>query len=89
MLILGYVLTISVYAFTFGHYVAHVFDFGSWLPRALGFGIIAILALVNMRGVGDSSRLEIIAVWGKLLVIVGLILLVFLGRPYILKRISG
>jgi hypothetical protein len=33
MLIFGYILTISVYAFTFGHYVAHVFDFGAWMPR--------------------------------------------------------
>ncbi|MCO6475155.1 MAG: amino acid permease [Phaeodactylibacter sp.] len=72
VLILGYVLTISVYAFTFGHYVAHVFDFGGWLPRVLGFAVIAILALVNMRGVGDSSRLEIITVWGKLFVLLGL-----------------
>jgi len=72
VLILGYILTISVYAFTFGHYVAHVFNWGSWLPRVLGFLIIALLALVNLNGVGDSSRLEIITVWGKLFVLVGL-----------------
>lgn len=75
VLILGYILTISVYAFTFGHYVAHVFSFGSWFPRVLGFSIIAILALVNLRGVGDSSRVEIITVWGKLFVLLGLALL--------------
>ena len=72
VLILGYILTISVYAFTFGHYVAHVFNFGSWFPRVLAFTIIAALALVNLRGVGDSSRIEIITVWGKLFVLVGL-----------------
>lgn len=72
VLILGYVLTISVYAFTFGHYVAHVLNWGSWLPRVLAFLIIAILALVNLRGVGDSSRVEIITVWGKLFVLLGL-----------------
>jgi amino acid transporter len=72
ILILGYILTISVYAFTFGHYVAHVFNFGSWFPRVLGFAIIAALALVNLRGVGDSSRVEIITVWGKLFVLLGL-----------------
>ncbi len=72
VLILGYILTISVYAFTFGHYVAHVFNFGSWLPRVLAFSIIAALALVNLRGVGDSSRVEIITVWGKLFVLLGL-----------------
>lgn len=72
VLIVGYVLTISVYAFTFGHYVAHLLDWGSWLPRLLGFMIIALLALVNLRGVSDSSRLEIITVWGKVFVLLGL-----------------
>lgn len=75
ILILGYILTISVYAFTFGHYVAHVFSLGSWFPRALAFFAIAALALVNLRGVGDSSRLEIITVWGKLFVLLGLALI--------------
>ena len=72
ILIIGYILTISVYAFTFGHYVAHVFNLGSWLPRVLAFAIIAALALVNLRGVGESSKLEIITVWGKLFVLLGL-----------------
>ena len=72
VLILGYILTISVYAFTFGHYVAHVFNFGSWFPRVLAFAIIAAIALVNLRGVGESSRVEIITVWGKLFVLLGL-----------------
>jgi amino acid transporter len=72
ILIIGYILTISVYAFTFGHYVAHVFNLGSWFPRVLAFIIIAALALVNLRGVGESSRLEIITVWGKLFILLGL-----------------
>ncbi|MDA3952951.1 MAG: APC family permease [Bacteroidales bacterium] len=72
VLIIGYILTISVYAFTFGHYVAHVFNLGSWFPRVLAFTIIAALALVNLRGVGESSRVEIITVWGKLFILLGL-----------------
>ncbi|MCB0577880.1 MAG: amino acid permease [Phaeodactylibacter sp.] len=72
VLILGYILTVSVYAFTFGHYVAHVFNWGSWFPRVLAFAIIAVLTLVNLRGVGDASRVEIITVWGKLFVLLGL-----------------
>lgn len=72
VLIVGYILTISVYAFTFGHYVAHVFSLGSWFPRVLAFSIIAILALVNLRGVGDSSTLEIVTVWGKVFVLLAL-----------------
>ena len=72
VLVLGYVLTLSVYAFTFGHYVAHVFDMGSWLPRVLALGIIAVLAWVNLRGVGDASKVEIVTVYGKLFVLIGL-----------------
>lgn len=74
VLIMGYILTISVYAFTFGHYVAHVFSLGSWFPRVLGFSIIAALAYVNLRGVGDASTVEIVTVWGKLFVLLGLAL---------------
>lgn len=74
VLILGYILTISVYAFTFGHYVANVFSFGSWFPRLLGFVIIAMFTLVNLKGVGNSSKVEIVTVWGKLFVLIGLAL---------------
>ena len=45
ILILGYILTLAVYAFTFGHYVAHVFDIGSWLPRVLAITIIGLLLI--------------------------------------------
>ncbi|MFD1079880.1 amino acid permease, partial [Longispora fulva] len=72
ILILGYILTLSVYAFTFGHYVAHVFNAGSWLPRVLALIIIAILAGVNLKGIGNASKVEIITVYGKLLVLLGL-----------------
>ncbi len=69
LLIIGYILTMSVYAFTFGHYIAYIVNWDNWLPRVLAFLIIAVLALVNLRGVSDSSRLEIITVWGKLFVL--------------------
>lgn len=36
VLIVGYVLTISVYAFTFGHYLGEVVGLGPWFPRAAG-----------------------------------------------------
>lgn len=72
ILILGYILTLSVYAFTFGHYVAHVFNLGSWLPRLLAFLIIVVLAEVNIKGVGEASKVEIVTVYGKLLVLMAL-----------------
>lgn len=72
ILILGYILTVSVYAFTFGHYIAHVFQLGSWLPRVLAFVIIAFLSWINLKSIEESSRLEIITVWGKLFILLGL-----------------
>lgn len=72
ILILGYILTLSVYAFTFGHYVAHVFNMGAWLPRVLGVSIIALLTFINLKGVSNTSTFEIITVYGKLLVLLGL-----------------
>jgi len=72
VLIFGYILTISVYAFTFGHYVAYVFDFGAWMPRACALVVVFALTAVNLKGVGESALLEIITVWGKLLILVSL-----------------
>lgn len=72
VLILGYILTLSVYAFTFGHYMANVFNMGAWLPRTLALGIISILTIVNLKGVGNASRVEIVTVYGKLFVLLGL-----------------
>ncbi|EXJ16064.1 APC family permease [Imhoffiella purpurea] len=71
-LILGYVLTVSVYAFTFGHYLAHAFSLGAWFPRLCALAVIAALTFVNLRGVAASAGLEIVTVWGKLAVLVGL-----------------
>ena len=72
VLILGYILTVSVYAFTFGHYVANVFTLGAWFPRFLAFLSIAMLTYINLKGVEESSWFEIITVWGKLFILLGL-----------------
>ncbi len=72
VLVIGYTLTLSVYAFTFGHYLAEVFGAGAWLPRACAVAVMALLVGLNLRGVGDASRLEVVAVWGKLAILVGL-----------------
>lgn len=72
VLVVGYVLTISVYAFTFAHYVADVAGFGPWMTRLLSGGIVALLLGVNLLGVGEASWLEIVTVWGKLIVLIGL-----------------
>jgi amino acid transporter len=74
VLIVGYVLTLSVYAFTFGHYLDAVVGLGPTFARAAAIAIVAILAGVNLLGVGEASWLEIVTVWGKLAVLLGLAL---------------
>lgn len=73
VLVGGYVLTISVYAFTFGHYLAAVVGLNpSVWARIAAAAIITALVFVNLRGVGDSQRLEEITVWAKLAVLLAL-----------------
>ena len=72
VLVIGYVLTISVYAFTFAHYVGDVANLSPWLTRPIAGAIVALLLGINLLGVGEASWLEIVTVWGKLIVLVGL-----------------
>lgn len=72
VLIVGYVLTNAVYAFTFGHYLGYVVGLGPWFPRAAGVAIMMLFIGLNLRGVGDASNVEIVLVWFKLAVLVGL-----------------
>ena len=72
VLIVGYVLTISVYAFTFGHYLGHVLGLSGWFDRVAAAGIVTLLVGVNLVGVGEASWLEVFTVWGKLIVLLGL-----------------
>jgi amino acid transporter len=87
LLIIGYILTMAVYAFTFGHYVGEVAGLSPWLVRGLAVAVIAVLAGVNLLGVGQSSWLEIITVWGKLIVLVALAVFgLWLWQPDNLSR---
>ncbi len=72
VLIVGYVLTNAVYAFTFGHYLGHVVGLGPWFPRAAAVAIMALFIGLNLRGVGEAGGVEIFLVWFKLAVLVGL-----------------
>lgn len=72
ILILGYTLTVSVYAFTFGAYAANAVGGPHWMPQAMAIASIIVLAGVNLLGVGEASALEIVAVWGKLAILAGL-----------------
>ncbi|MEE9402070.1 MAG: APC family permease, partial [Desulfobacteria bacterium] len=83
VLILGYTLTISVYGFTFGHYLAHVTGFGPWFPRLCALAIIGGLTYVNLIGIRETVGVEILTVWGKviILLILGMVGLLFFWEP--------
>jgi amino acid transporter len=72
VLIVGYVLTNAVYAFTFGHYLGQVVGLGLWFPRAAAIGILVVFIGLNLRGVGEAGGVEIFLVWFKLAVLTGL-----------------
>lgn len=72
VLIIGYVLTNAVYAYTFGSYFAHVLGLGAWFARAAAVAIMAIFIGLNLRSLGQSSAVETLLVWAKLAVLVAL-----------------
>ena len=72
VLIVGYVLTNAVYAFTFGQYLGNVVGLGPWFPRVAAMGILVIFVGLNLRGVGEAGGVEIFLVWFKLAVLLGL-----------------
>ncbi|MCB0360328.1 MAG: amino acid permease [Bdellovibrionales bacterium] len=69
VLILGYVVTNAVYAFTFGEYVGYLLDLGPWFPRVSSIALLLLFVPLNLRGAADSSIVEIILVWFKLVVL--------------------
>ncbi|SDK12827.1 APC family permease [Microbulbifer yueqingensis] len=72
MLILGYVLTISVYAYVFGHYLSFAFHGNPLLIRLLAAGVVALLIGLNLAGVGKMTKVEITIVSANLLMLLAL-----------------
>ena len=72
LLIIGYILTISVYAYAFGHYLSFAFHGNPLLMRLLAAGIVIGLILLNLAGVGKLTNVEIIIVSVNLLVLLAL-----------------
>ncbi len=72
VLIVGYVLTNSVYAFTFGEYLGQVVGLGPWFPRAAAVAVLAAFVGLNLQGTGEAGGVEVVLVWFKLSVLVAL-----------------
>jgi amino acid transporter len=75
VLLLGYVLTCAVYAFTFGAYVGNVLGGPAWLPPAMACAAILAMAALNLRGAGQATGVEIAIVVAKLTILAGLAVL--------------
>lgn len=69
LLILGYTLTISVYAYAFGNYLAHAFGGGDVVIRVLALGGMAGLICLNLAGAGKLTAVEVVIVSVNLLVL--------------------
>jgi amino acid transporter len=69
LLILGYVVALAVYAFTFGHYFAHVVGATDLAARIASVGVMVVFFGVNLRGIGASALSEDAIVLVKLAVL--------------------
>ncbi|RCW50634.1 MULTISPECIES: APC family permease [Halanaerobium] len=72
LLMIGYILTLSVYAFTFGQYLEQILNYGPWFPRLVSISIILIFMYFNLRDVSEASHLEVFIVWAKLAILLAI-----------------
>ncbi len=71
LLIAGYVFALAVYAFTFGHYVAHALGAPVGAARVLSVAVLGAFVAINLRGVATSGLTEDVVVAVKLAVLGG------------------
>ncbi|MDX1671576.1 MAG: APC family permease [Balneolaceae bacterium] len=76
-LLLGYVFTVSLYAYTFGAYAARLFGLSGRFQFLLGALIIVLLTVLNLIGVRESGVSEDILVYGKVVILTGLVIIGF------------
>lgn len=71
VVVLGYIGTLSLYAFTFGAYGADLVgaSSGDTMRRVLSLGVLAFFGLVNLRGSGSSGKIEDLIVYAKILLL--------------------
>ncbi len=72
LLLLGYTLTISVYSYAFGNYVAHAFGGGPITIRVLVAGVMGGMIALNLAGAGKLTAVETVIVSVNLLILLAL-----------------
>ena len=75
LLIVGYTLTVAVYAVTFGAYAANALGQNGLMSLVAAGAAIVFLTGINLWGATQSTILELVAVWGKLIILLGLAML--------------
>jgi len=70
--LLGYIGTLALYAYTFGAYGAAMLGLANsyWVKTILGLGVMSFFLLVNIRGVKSAGRSEDVIVYVKIVVMV-------------------
>jgi amino acid transporter len=70
--LLGYIGTLALYAYTFGAYGAAMLGVANsyWVKTLLGLGIMSLFLVVNIRGIRSAGRSEDIIVYIKIVVMV-------------------
>lgn len=69
LLIFGYIVALAVYAFTFGHYAAHVVGLPDIYARGFSILVLLVFLAINLRGVAASALTEDMVVLIKILVL--------------------
>jgi len=69
--IVGYIGTLALYAFTFGAYTAELMHAveSPWIRHMLSIGIIVAFSLINLRGARSSGQVEDMIVFSKILLL--------------------
>lgn len=72
LLLVGYVMAMGVYSFTFGHYAADALGVPVWGARVASIAVLVAFLGVNLAGVKLSARVEDAIVALKVLILLGI-----------------
>ncbi len=72
LLMIGYTLTISVYAYAFGNYVVNSFGGDEMMIRVFIVGILAVMIWLNLLGAGKLTSVEVVIVSGNILILLAI-----------------
>jgi amino acid transporter len=82
-LLVVYVLALAVYAFTFAHYVGRAIGASALVTACVLTAVVGALVLVNLAGIVEPARVQIVSVWCELAILALLALIgIVRWRPH-------